>query len=108
MRIAADRKLPTHSQLIEVLRTEFSQEYNYYLTGLAKKEVMVRKSTFVGVQVAVYRNEININASIPSLADSALFLFISIYLDALLFFFYKGQWEKLEKEVTCFLQRKYT
>ena len=110
MRILTSKRTPSTKEMAETLNREFSDQYSFKLFGLGqKKSIIVRKSTFVGVQISKYKNEISVDGSFPSITTS---LFYSLlFFDGLYFLInliFGSQYEDLEKEICVFLKQKYS
>jgi hypothetical protein len=112
MRISTSKTLPPASELLEVLKQEFSSEYSYKLFGAGNdKTIIVGKSTFVGAQISARGNEIVIQPTPPSLPASSFFSVVAFTEFAFILAFFgwglKAKWIKLEKEIATFLYQKY-
>ena len=59
MKILTAKIPPSTKELAEILKQEFSDHYSYKQLGLGEeKNIIVQKSTFVGVQISKSGNEI--------------------------------------------------
>lgn len=113
MRISISKKSPSATDLPEILKQEFSSQYGYKLFGLGKiPTIMVSKSNFVGAQITVRENEIDIQSTAPSLVMAymltiieflGLIAFFPLWIDNL-----RKQGRLLEKELATFFNQKYS
>ena len=109
MRIPTTKTLPAYEDLITLLRSEFSDKYDYELFGLAdKKSILVGKSPFVGAQVSIAENEITIQGTPPSmLTGNFLFFFSLVGVDTVLGLLYGSKLKKFERELAIFLKNRF-
>lgn len=103
MIVQATRELPNFNDLLQELKNEFSGQYTFKIFGLgSQKSILVRKSAWIGVQITIYGNEINIDGSFPNIIISSLMTLLSQSTIAPV-----NKWFKLEMKITDFLKRKY-
>ena len=103
MKILTSKTPPSTKELAEILKREFSDHYSYKQLSLGEeKNIIVRKSTFVGAQISKSGNEITIEGIQPSI-PAVLFSFILQLITG----FSTPSSRKLEKEIGFFLQHKY-
>ncbi len=110
MKILNLKKAPSAKQLAETLKQEFSGEYSYRLFGLgSERSVIVRKSTFVGVQVSKSGNEVSVQRLLMPSLSSSIFSIIDILWTGglLLDGVFGSPVRNLEKEVALFIKKKY-
>jgi len=103
MKVLTSKTPPTTKELLDILESEFSDQYTYKLFGLGEeKSIIVRKSTFIGAQISKSVNEITIEGIQPSI-PAVLFSFILQLITG----FSTSSSRKLEKEIGFFLNQKY-
>jgi hypothetical protein len=113
MRISISKKSPSATDLPEVLKREFSGQYGYKLFGLGKiPTIMVSKSNFIGAQITVRENEIDIQSTAPSLLMAYILTIMEI-LGLIAFFplwivHLRKQGRALEQELATFFNQKYS
>lgn len=109
MRIETKQPLPNSEQLIELLRQDFSSRYSYNLFGIGgKKTILIESSPFVGAQVSIGDNDLNIQATPPSIAvGNFLFVFSWIGVDVILGLLYRSQLKNMELAVAKFLKERF-
>ena len=107
MRILVPQTLPPAKELAETLKQEFCSDYAYQLFGpTAEKDVIVRKSTLVGVRISKKDHEITISGTYPSLKASILSI-LSFYFLGLGNPLLSLSWKRFEREIGTFLNQKY-
>ena len=107
MKIIVSKPPPPNNELIEILKQEFSDRYNYKLFGIGKeKNIIVQKSTFVGAQISKTGNEFLIEGIHPSVTASLTALLLQV-LANLFILFQPSPYRELEKKVAIFLKHKY-
>jgi len=107
MKVNTSKPIPSAQDLIEILKHEFSSQYNYELFGLGKnKTIIVHQSTFVGAQISATNNEFMVVATTPSIASGLLTILLQWTAD-LFMMLSPAPYRKLEKEVSIFLQSKF-
>lgn len=114
MRISISKTAPSTEAMVDALKREFDGNYSFELFGVGReKTIMARHSEFHGVQITTYQNEIDIQATPPSLASGYFLAFLEVTgigaLVAMLFGYWglRSSYRKLEKEIAAFLKRKY-
>ena len=113
MRIEFAKQLPSTEELIKILKLRFSNPYSIKTFGLGKNNILIGKSTLVGAEVCVNKNEVSINYSPPSvfggfllslgLAELGILLFPFLFKEG---FSHNSSYRKLEKEIGTFLKQK--
>ena len=114
MRIRLSKKLPSVNELAEILKNKFSNRYSYKTFGLGDKSILVGKSTLVGAELSINKNEVSIAWSPPSVFGGIL---VSLGLTELAFYLFpfffkesislKSSYRELEKEIGTFLLHQY-
>lgn len=116
MKISIAGQLPPPDQLSNALNNAFAPRYTFRTFGLGKnKSVMARKSTFVGLQLSVVGNEIDLQPTAPTIAGSALSFMMLTELVAILIiptlFIFKGftkdPYKEMAREIGLFLKAEY-
>lgn len=113
MRISTSMALPVINELAEVLKNEFSSQHQYKLFGLGDKSLMVRESTFVGVQISLNQDSITVQGAPPTLAGGIFSGLVTTELAVVILpvFMLFGatplKFKKLEREIAAFLHKKY-
>lgn len=108
------KNTPSNGELLEMLQKEFPSSYTFKLFGLGKKTIMMRKSTFLGVQITIRENQISVIASPPSFWAGIFSglamteLGVLILPIALLSGVSPRKFRKLEKEVGLFVKERYS
>ncbi len=107
MNIRTSKRLPSAKQLAQILKNEFSNQYEYEEFGLCEhKSLIVRRSFLVGVQISIDKNEVTIDAIPPSAMASFVSTIMSIFAN-LFIVFAMLPYRQLEKDVARFLKSKY-
>lgn len=115
MKVLATKKIPSIGSLIEMMRQDFSDQYSYKSIGIGKhKSIIVQKSTFVGVQISVNKNEIIIDEAVPTIKgifiNFLLQFFLGLAVSIMQFgspFFKSSPWRKFKNEVVVYLRHKF-
>ncbi|HAA13892.1 MAG TPA: hypothetical protein DCE41_20255 [Cytophagales bacterium] len=110
MRIQSTKQLPSLNELKEILSQRFSGQYSVKTFGAGRKSILVGKSTLIGAEISIHKNEVSIASSPPSvfggilmtlgMTELALFIFP-------FFFKHKSGYRTLEREIGLFLQHQY-
>lgn len=66
MVIELSRPAPPVTQLMDLLKREFSNKYSYQLYGVKQDSILIGKSFFYGAQISVQNKQISIQYSPPS------------------------------------------
>ncbi|GGF26463.1 hypothetical protein GCM10011339_13230 [Echinicola rosea] len=90
---------PTLNELIEVLKSQFSNYSVYTFDSKPQKSIIVQKSAVIGAQITILDNEIIVDACCSNIFVSALIGLISTIFPPYLNF---------EMKITDFLKNKYT
>ncbi|MEO9803804.1 MAG: hypothetical protein ABJF04_11175 [Reichenbachiella sp.] len=108
MKISALKNTPSAKELLKILKGE-APKYSSQLFGLGSdKTVIVRKSTFVGVQISKRENEISVDGTHPFVLTSVLSsILMSAGLSYLIEAIFYKEWKKLEAEIGDLLKLKY-
>ncbi len=115
MKVIAAKKIPPTEEFIEDLKHEFSDRYAYKSFGAgSNKSIIIHKSTFIGVEISVNKNEIFIEAAPPTMEGAFFTAFLQFFsglgmsITKFASPFYKSSpWIKLENEVGAYLQHKF-
>ncbi|HUR10895.1 MAG TPA: hypothetical protein VM012_05975 [Flavitalea sp.] len=106
MKVGTSKITPTTRVLAEILKKEFSGRYSFRLFRMGKeRSIIVRKSTFVGVQISKCENELTIEGVQPSI-PAVLFSFL-LNLAGLNVPVSPFAWKNLETDLALFLADKY-
>ncbi|MDW3195641.1 MAG: hypothetical protein R8G66_24910 [Cytophagales bacterium] len=113
MRIEFSKQLPSIPELTAILKDRFSEKYSVRTYGAGKQSIIVGKSTLVGAQISVDKNELSIHWTPPS-AFGSLLMFLGMTELAILFlpFMFKegigypAHSNILQKEIGLFLKQK--
>lgn len=89
--------------LIQSLKTQFSNYSVYSFDTKFQKSIIVRKSAIVGAQLSIHDNEIVVDACYPNVFISA---FMSLLTASTIFPF--NAWHHFEKKITDFLKSSYS
>ena len=109
MRVFKLKSSPSTEQLVEVLKREFSNRYDYSMFGFdCDKSIIVKKSTFIGAQISKKENEITVHGIPPSTIATLLSL-VDMFITGGVFMGlpFMTRRNNFEKEVGVFLQRKF-
>lgn len=104
------KNTPTNEELMTILRQKFPGEYSVKEFGLGKKSVMIKQSTFIGVQVTVRENEILVDSAAPTLAGSFLSSLFMVDLGSLIRYLFgaaPAQFHKFEHEIASLINQQY-
>lgn len=108
------KSTPTNDELIALLRKELPSNYSVREFGLGKKTVMIKRSTFIGAQITVKKNEIVVDASTPSVDGGILSSLAMIELETSLIIFIFGsadatraKFRDFEKEMASLINERY-
>lgn len=111
MKISTSKNLPSATELIEILKQEFSGSHSYRLIGLGKdKTILVGASTFVGAQISIGENEITVQGVPPCLPAAYFVSFLAITEFAFFLIALMSTTSKLkllEKDVAIFLKNRF-
>ena len=113
MRIEFSKPLPSIKALTTLLKTRFSNQYTVRNYGLGQQSIIVGKSTLVGAQISVDKNEISIDWTPPT-AIGSLLMFLGITEFAVIFLpfllkesaAYPPHSVALQKEIGTFLKKE--
>ncbi len=97
--IVQGSQLPQFSELIQILKTQFSGYSVYTLGSKSQKSIIVQKSSFIGAQITVRDQEINVDACCPNLFVSAIIGFINTIFTP---------YAKFEMRIANFLKVRYS
>jgi hypothetical protein len=97
------KQAPGYNELIQTLKSQFSNYSVYTFDSKPQRSIIVRKSATVGAQITVSENEIMVDACYPNIFISSL---MSLLTASTIFPF--NAWPNIEKEVSDFLKRRYT
>ena len=107
MKILASKALPSANDLVDILKTEFSDKYSYELFGLGpNKSILMKKTFFVGAQISINGNNISIDGIPPSVSASFISIVLQVFAN-LFIVFALMPYRKLEKEIATFLNNRY-
>ena len=104
------KSCPTNEELMALLQQKLPVEYNVKEFGLGKKCVMIKQSTFIGVQVTVRENEILVDSAPPTLAGSFLSSLFMVDLGSLIRYIFGGapsKFHQFENEVAILINQQY-
>lgn len=107
------KSTPTNEELIALLRKELPSDYSLREFGLGKKTVMIKKSTFIGAQITVRKNEIAVDESTPSVAGGILSSLAMIELASLIVFIFasgtptRSKFQAFEREMAALIFKLY-
>lgn len=107
------KNTPSSAELLCFLEKVLPSEYSSKLFGLGKKSIIVQKSTFLGVQITVGKNEISLMGSAPTFGGGMLsgLAMTELAIVILPIFWLTGaspaKFRKLEKEVAILIKEKY-
>lgn len=91
-------QIPQFNELIETLKSKFSN-YSVYTLGFeSQKSIIVQKSSLIGAQITVRDKEINVDACCPNFFVSALIGLISAIFPP---------YAKFEMKIVDFLKKEY-
>jgi hypothetical protein len=112
MIISTARKIPGPRELSQILKKELSSEYSYKIFGFGSgRSVIVQKSSLVGAQVTVRKDEIDVSGIFPSILTSFFFTllgYISNYRSPpYTRSAWRTSWRNLENELADYLKCKY-
>ena len=114
MRIKLSKRLPSVKELSRILNDRFSDSYSVKTFGMGGKNILIGKSTLVGAEVSVDKNEVSISWSPPSVFGGILLsLGLSELIILLLPFLVRERfspntsYRKMEKEIGTFLYSRY-
>lgn len=96
--IVQGTQLPNFNELIEVLKSQFSNYSVYTFDSKPQKSIIVRKSAIIGAQLTINDKEIIVDACCPNIFISALAGLLSTIFPP---------HHQFEMKVTDFLKRKY-
>lgn len=97
--IVQGSQLPHFNELIETLKSKFSNYSVYTLGSESQKSIIVQKSSLIGAQITVRDQEINVDACCPNLFVSALIGLISAIFPP---------YAKFEMKIAGFLKKEYS
>ena len=107
MRLTATKKLPPVQNLVKILQNEFSDKYKFSLFGLGdEKSIIAKKSTFVGAQIVISKNQIDVDGISPSVLSSFFSMVLQVFMN-LFILFSVMPFSKVEKDIASFLNQKY-
>ncbi len=107
MNIQTSKKLPTAKRLAEILKKEFSNQYEYEEFGLSEgKSLIVRKSFLVGAQISINKNELIVDSVPPSVTASFIATIMNTFANLFIVFAILP-YRKLERDLARFLNNKY-
>ncbi|WP_296621068.1 hypothetical protein [Marivirga sp.] len=102
MIVKAKQVVPTINDLIQELKSKFS-DYTYStLHSKPQKIIIIRKSILVGAQVTVRDNEITVHACYPNVLFSSLMTLLTSCC-----VFPANSWTDFEIKISDFLKKKY-
>ena len=95
-------KSPNLNDLIQVLKSQFTNYSVYAFGSKPHPSIIVRKSAIVGVQITVRENEILVDACYPNIVISSV---MSLLTASSIFPF--NSWHSFEKKITGCLKISY-
>ena len=114
MRIQVSKKLPSVSELVKILKRELPPHYSCKPFGIGKKSILIGRSTLVGAEVSIDKNQVSISSSPPSVFASFLLslAFAETVILLLPIIFGEGlpgpsKYLELEKEIGLLIRNMY-
>lgn len=113
MRIEFSKQLPSIHELTALLRDRFADQYTVRTSSVGQPSVIIGKSTLVGAQVSVDKNELSIDWTPPTIIGGILLSLGMTELAIIIVPFllkdslsYQSKSTKLRKEIGSFLKQQ--
>lgn len=112
MRIPISKSPSSTGEMIEILKSKFSDSYSFKMFGLgAERKIIARKSMFVGAEISQVNNEVQIEGvfpSVPFLLIRTLLFYTGAGGDiGIIKHIFPSKWRNVEKEIGSFIKKKF-